>query len=469
MPIDRIVIAGGGIAGWLTAAALARKLTCAVHVVDAGGDDVSLGYRTLAEPSMPSTPEFLRNMGLDEDALLRASRGTFTLGRALAGWTDQAAGFHPYGDIGAGIGAASFHQLVAALRNQGQQINLANYALSALCAQAGRFTRPADDVRSVLSTIDYGIHVDVARYADALNADAQAHGVNVHDGAVDAVEVGDDGLIAAVTTNHGVRITGDLFIDCTGASAALIGGALRVPFEDWSHWLPCDAFDSVFQVTDCVPAPYTHIEAHSSGWRRFIPLQGGEVIMVGSSGGVNKSGRRTSLWQGNCIAIGGAAALLDPLASTSLHLVEQAITRLIRFFPHARQPGVEATEFNRNGAEELERARDFTILHYKLNGRVGEPFWDDCRAVAAPEPLAQKISLFESCGRTALRDNEAFEDGDWIALFDHLGVRPRRHDTAANGIPRHVITEHLGKLREVMLKAVATVPTHGDYIRTHIT
>ncbi len=468
MPVETIIIAGGGIAGWMTAAVLARKTRCQITVIDQGGDDISLGYHSLAEPTLPSTPEFLANIGFDENQILRATGGTFTLGRAVAGWTDGPPGFHGYGDIGARIGAIAFHQLVAGLRAQGKQVNLANYTLSALCAQTGRFTRPPDDMRSVLSTMAYGIHVDTARFAAALAADARANGVQRHEGEIDDVEIDPDRLIKSISTKCGERIAGDFFIDCTGADSRLIGQALGASFESWAAWLPCNNFESRVAPTDAAPAPYTHIEAHSSGWRRFVPLQAGEVETVASTGGTQISGRRDAFWIGNCVGIGGAGALIDPIASTSLHLLQSAITRLVGFFPHAAQSPIEATEFNRQSVQELERARDYAILHYTLNARLGDPFWDECRKVDTPAQLAHQIALFESCGRLALHDGEVFEESDWVALFDLLGVRPRRFDALVGGISLPAIEQHFAKLRDVMLKAVASMPTHAAYIKANI-
>jgi tryptophan halogenase len=472
MPIERIVIAGGGVAGWVTGATLARATRCAIVVIDHEGEDVSLGYPSLAEPALPSIAEFHARAGFDEDALLRASKATFTLGRALVGWSPGAIlGFHPYGEIGVGIGATAFHQLVAALRSKGAQINLANYALAALCAQASRFTRATEDMRSVLSTMNYGVHVDTSLYAEAMKRDALAHGAQVSLGKIGKVEVA-RGLIKSVSTQAGERIAGDLFVDCTGAEAKLIFGALGIGLESWSEWLPCQHLVNKITPTSTPPMPYTHTEAHGEGWRRYVPLQGYEVETVCSADaraeGRFRPGRRAALWAGNCIAIGGSAAVLDPLASTTLHFVHSAAARLIRFFPHAPDAPVEAAEYNRQGIEELDRARDYAILHYKSNSRAAEPFWDACRAMSVPDRLSHKIALFESCGRVALHDNEVFEESDWVALFDLLGCRARRFDALANAVPQQTIEQHFARLREVMLQAVAGLPTHSDYIRGHI-
>jgi tryptophan 7-halogenase len=477
MRIERLVIAGGGVAGWMTAAALARALRGAISsiiVVEAGDADISLGYPSLAEATLPSTPGFHRRLGLNENALLRAANGCFTTGRALSGWSGKPApGFHPYGDVGASIGPVAFGQLVARRRREGLPVNMANYAIAALCAQTGRFARPPQDPRSVLSTMAYGLHLETSTYAAALKADALAHGVTRMHGAILGARVDESGCIAALITGSGIAVEGDFFIDCSGAPAKLIAEMLKVGFECWSAALPCNRIASSFQPSDGIAPPYTHVEAQNAGWQSSIALQSGTVqtrVFVASDspdqpGASFKSGRRAAPWTANCVAIGGAAAVLDPVACTSLHLVHSAIERLIRFFPHARQAPVEAREYNRHTLEELDCTRDFAALHYRRNGRHDSSFWEAARSVAPSDRLAHKIALFESCGRTALHDGEVFEDADWISLFDILGVEPQRHDAAADAIPVAMIDAHLARLREVMLKAVATVPGHGDYIR----
>jgi tryptophan 7-halogenase len=469
MPIDRIVIAGGGITGWMAAAMLARKLlpgACSICVIDEDGEDVSLGYPSLAEATLPSTPLFHLEAGFEEDALLKAAHGTFTLGRALAGWgPSPAPGFHSYGDLGVPMGPVAFHQLMALQRSAGEQVNPANFSLAALTAQSGRFTRPSPDNRSVLSTMDYGLHVDTKLYAAALKADALARGVERTGGKVVGADLDSEGLISAAMT-EGRSIAGDFFIDCSGSRAVLIELALQSGFQDWSQWLPASHISNQFAETDTIPPAYTHVEALDDGWRRFVPLQGRDVEtrLSLNSGTSFSSGRRHEMWKGNCVAIGGAATVIDPVASTSLHLLHQAVERLIIFFPHDRHAPIEAAEYNRQSIDEAEAARDYAILHYKMNGRIGDPFWDQCRAMAVPDRLAHKIALYESCGRVALHDGEVFEEADWISIYDSLGVQARCFDAQALGIPLPAVVKHFAKLREVMLAAIATLPSHADYV-----
>jgi tryptophan 7-halogenase len=477
MQVEQIVIAGGGVAAWLTAAALARRTRCAIAVVDLGGLDDSLGVPLTVEATLPSTPEMHRELGFDEAQLMRASRGCFALGRALSGWRSGAPAFHPYGEIGAALGPVAFHHLVHRLRSEGAPINLANYSMAALCAQSSRFSRPSGDPGSVLATLDHGLQLEVKGYRDWLKADAIAHGVNIAQGMHPALELGEDGLIEALVLDGGMRISGDLFIDCSGPAARLISRMPDTAFADWRHWLPCDIALVALASDDLPPLPYTVIEAHPAGWRATTSIQGGmgEVVLCARSE-IDRleaepysftAGRQAAPWRGNCLAIGGAAAVFDPIASTQLHLAGKAILRLLALFPHDRNCRIEAREYNRQSGEELDNARDFAVLHYKTNGRLGEPFWDAARALEVPERLAHKIALYQNCARLALYDEESFEASDWIALFDAMAVQPAAYDAMADTIDPARLTDHLAQIRSVMLAEVRRLPSHADYLRNN--
>jgi tryptophan 7-halogenase len=476
MPIEKIVIVGGGVAGWLAAAALARRTRCDILVVETPGIDDSLGLPLKVEATLPSTPAVHQAIGFDEDDLLARCGGSFTLGRALSNWTrEQAPSFHPFGEIGASLGPIAFHQLVAKMRADGEAVNIANYSVAALCAQSGRFARPTSDQRSVLSTMAYGLHLEIRGYRDALKADALAHGVIAVDGEVAGLTLSHEQLIDSVLLRDGERASGDLFLDCTGQTRTLTGRMPRAAFESWSHWLPCDRCLVTASPIDAPPPPYTHVDAHQTGWQSFASTRDmiGEALVY-QHGATEReayaftSGRMAKPWTGNCIAIGGAAAIIDPVASTQLHLAGSAIGRLLRLFPHDRACRIEAAEYNRQTIEELENVRDFAILHYKANGRIGELFWDASRAMGVPDRLAHKIALYESTGRLALHDEESFEASDWIALFDALGVRPQCYDAMADAINRAHIDQYLQQIRQAMLKAVATVPAHEVYLAQHM-
>jgi tryptophan 7-halogenase len=474
MPVESIVIAGGGLAGWLTAAALVRRVAVPIRVIEQPGPDDSLGLPLPIETTLPATSEVLAGLGFAEEALLAASNGCFSLGRALSGWGGDGPAFHPYGDIGAPIGPVAFQHLVARLRSAGEPIKLANYALAALAAQAGRFARPSSSGQSVLSTMGYGIQIETERLRLALRASAIASGVSAAQGAVARLKLDAHGLIAALLLDDGTAVSGDFFLDCSGQTASLIGRMPGAQFLDWSEWLPCSRAVTAFTADRNAPPPYLHLAADSQGWRSGSAVRGGfgEAIVYAGVGEPEpgaypfSQGRQTAPWLGNCLAIGGAAGVLDPLASTQFHLAAKAIARLLSLFPGEPDCQTEAAEYNRQTAEEHDNARDFVIAHYKLNRRQGEPFWDQCRSMAVPDRLAHKIALYAGTGRTVLHDEESFEAADWIALFDAMGVQPKRYDVMADALPVAQISAHLARVREAMLRELGRIPTHADYLRT---
>jgi tryptophan 7-halogenase len=472
MPIEKIVIVGGGVAAWLAALALARKTTCTVTVLDTGGIDDSLGVPLAVETTLPSISKLHDLLGLDDDQVVRETGSTYSLGRALSNWTAAAgAAFHPFGEVGASLGPVGFQHLVARLRSEDQSVSFANYSLGALCAQAGRFAPPPPGTRSVLSTIEYGLHLNVAEYRDYLKRKATALGAVTLPGSPTELVMGERGLIATLLIDTGEIIAGDLFLDCSGQTRLLSSKMPQSGFEKWSEYLPCNHVRTNASISSAPPPLYAHIDALENGWQRFASTQTliEEVVVSQTAppdGYIFNSGRTEKPWAGNCVAVGGAAAIIDPLASTQLHLVGMAIARFLKLFPHKRSAPVEAAEYNRQTIEELENARDFAILHYKCNGRTGDAFWDECRAMAVPERLAHKIALYESCGRIALHDEESFEAWDWISVFDALGIRPRSYDAMANGIPMDRIQAHLAQVRNVMLQALRSLPTHQEYLQS---
>jgi tryptophan 7-halogenase len=472
MPIEKIVIVGGGVAGWLAALALARKTDTVILVIDSGGIDDSLGVPIAVETTLPSISKLHAVLGLDDEQVVRRTGGSYALGRALSNWTMTAdAGFHPYGEVGAGLGPIAFQHLIARMRAQGRAVGLANYSMAALCAQSGRFAPVAADHRSVLSTIEYGLHLNIAKYRECLKQEATAIGVKTQTGIPTDLAVDESGLIEAIRLDTGDDMSGDLFLDCSGQSRVLARKLPQFEFENWSDALPCNDFRASTAAAGANPPLYAHINAHPTGWQRFASTQSLLEETIFSKNDLREgyaftSGRTSNPWAGNCVTIGGAAAIIDPIASTQLHLAGTAIQRLLRLFPVQRTTTIEAAEYNRQTIEELENARDFAMLHYKCNGRAGDIFWDECRNMSVPERLAHKIALFESCGRVALHDEESFEAWDWISVYDALEIRPRSYDTMANGISEQRVAAHLEQVRNIMLKAVGSLPTQHEFLQS---
>jgi tryptophan 7-halogenase len=461
--IGRIGIVGGGVAGWMAALALVRALPgTRIDLIETEGPDWSLGPFGPAEASLPDFPHWLADHGVDENALLRAARGSFALGTAFSGWAGpEADWFLPFGTIGAPLAGTGFHQLAARLRAGGHALRLADFSLAAIAAASGRFARPSDDPRSILSSYGYGLHLDRAGLAATLRA---------------ASGIGPAGTFRAfaddqVTLHDGTRIAADLWLDCSGPAALLAGGG---DWESWAEWLPCDRVVESWNPAEGVPPPYGHAGAFEAGWQRTVPLVGGQggALFYASGhlpaqpGAVSfAQGRRTQAWRGNVVALGAAATLVEPLHGWNLALLQNALARLIGLLP-AAPGGPEPAEYNRLTAEEADRLRDFAILHYKTNGRTGDPLWDAARTTPVPETLRHKLDLYESRGRVPLYDEELFEAEDWIAVLDGQGVRPRRHDALADAIPEEALAQHASHIRALILDAVRAMPHHGATLRS---
>lgn len=450
MPIDRIVVVGGGVGGWLAASMIARALPdLRIEIVDSSGVDQSLGIASMAETFLPDDLETLASFGFDEAALVQGARASFALGTAMSAWRgDEATAFIPFGDIGAPLGPTAFHQLAARLRDGGATVNFANYSLGALCAQSERFARARPDDRSVHSMLTYGLNVDTTALTQWLKADALAHRVTL-------------------TTRDNLD-GADLIIDAGGPRSDLAGPGLS-----WSEYFPCDRMVAVMKPATAPPKLYVHLEAHDAGWQSFVPVQGAIAetfayaspwLPAGPSGEHYECGRQHAAWRGNVVSIGGAAALIDPIAGTQLHGAVSDVARLIALFPGDRSCDAEAGEYNRQWREKTDCLFDYALLRLARCARPGAPFWADVRSRPLPDRLAYRLALYESCGRVALHDGESFEEPQWVASFDAMGVRPRRYDALAQGIDIDQIQTHFGRIRDVMLQAVAAMPPYPVYL-----
>ena len=465
--IRRVVILGGGVAGWMSALALGKALHgsgVTIDLVETQGPDHSVGPFGPAEAVLPAFHRFLDDHAIDEDALLGAARGTFALGAAFSGWAgQQSAWFLPFGDTGAPMGSVAFPPLVARLRSAGYPVRPTDFSLAAVAAAAGRFARPSDDPRSVQSSYGYGLHLDKAGFAEVCRA--LAVGVTHHNAPFRHAVRAENGQVAALELEGGAQIAGDLFLDCSGPQALLCEGH---GFDSWSAWLACDRVVERGNVQEGIPPPYTHAGAHAAGWLRSVPLTGGpgEAMLFASAHHAEDGalpihqGRRTRAWHGNVVAIGAAAATIEPLYGHNLQLVANAIRRLIGLFPN-RAEGVEAAEYNRITADEADRVRDFLIAHYKTNGRTGEPFWDAARAMPVPDALQYKLDLYASRGRMPMYDEELFTRAEWIAMLDGQGVHPRRYDALAETVPEAAIIQHMTRLRDLIVDSAKAMPNHG--------
>ena len=489
----RIVIVGDGPAAWIAAAALGKTLRTVDYsirvVATRNGDGTPL--LADADATWPLPDAVLQALLPGEDAVIHATGGAFTLGVAFAGWAAPGeTRFHPFGSTGAGLGPVPFHHLALRLRASGRGLRFADYALAALAAQAGRFARPERDPGSVLSTLRYGLHLDCRKLAGLLRPSAESAGVRRVEGVLEQVEPAADGGVAALSTSTGERIDADLFLDCSGADATLAGQGPDSSWRDWSDRLPCDRLARVTLADAGAPPPYSIAQAHRAGWIRQLPLQGRTVLTFFHGSGLLSEdealdvlrraagspspadiacsavrfGRRAAPWRGNCVALGQAAAAIDPLAASNLHLVLLGVYRLLRLLPRETRYEAVAREYNRQLVAIFDHARDFASLRYKLNGRRGEAMWDACRAMPLPESLAYRLELYEARARVPMYDEEPFEETDWIDLFDSMNIRPRRYSPSADGFPLAEIESHFGRARAVMLDALRRMPAHAEYL-----
>jgi len=490
--IRSIVIAGGGTAGWMTATALSLLLPKTAQITLIESDEI--GTVGVGEATIPPIVGFNQMLGIDENAFLKATNGTFKLGIEFDGLGAAHRRYmHPFGSYGTDMKGIRFHQFYLALKQAGVADlgRLEDYSLCATAAYQGRFLRPEGPVGEVLSTLKYAFHFDASLYAQFLRQRSERQGVRRLEGKIDAVELNTDtGHIASVSLEGGAVIAGDLFIDCTGFRGLLIEGALNTGYEDWRHWLPCDRAWAVPCAAVAPPIPYTRSTADAAGWRWRIPLQhrtgngyvfASEFIseadararLLANLDGEPLAeprllkfvtGRRKLAWNRNCVAIGLSAGFLEPLESTSIHLIQSAISKLVALFPDLRFTAAERDEYNQQTATDFEHVRDFIIAHYKVGDRADTPFWAHCRAIAAPQSLERKLALYRHRGRLVRHDDELFAEQSWLAVLDGQGIEPYGHDPLVDALPYDQMRENVGHIRKAVGAAAGALPTHQAFI-----
>ncbi len=493
-PIRRIVIVGGGTAGWMAAAALSRFL---------GGLDTrivlieseSIGTVGVGEGTIPPILEFNHSLGIAEPEFLRETKASFKLGIEFLDWTEPGHRyFHQFGHIGRPLNGTSFYQLWLRHRGNRSVGPLSAYSMSAVAALRNRFAHPVLDARSPLSGMAYAYHFDASLYGAFLRRFAEARGVERVEGKIVAVDRDpESGLVTAVRLEDDRAIKGELFVDCSGFRSLLLGETMGVPFEDWSHWLPCDRAIAVPSERTEPLLPYTRSTAKPAGWQWRIPLQhrtgnghvyssaamddeqAERILVEGLDGkpiaGFNrlkfKAGRRAKAWEGNVVAIGLSAGFLEPLESTSIHLIQHGIQKLVSLFPDRGFSDVERSEYNRHMVNSYEPVRDFIILHFKATRRPG-PFWEQLREMSIPDSLQHKIELFREHGRLFRYNEELFEIPSWAAVLIGQDVLPRAHDPLADAMPEKQVLAAMAELRGSYEAAAESFPTAGEFIERAI-
>jgi tryptophan 7-halogenase len=492
--IRSIAIIGGGTAGWMTAAALAhflRNLKCRIRLVESE----QIGTIGVGEATIPPIIEFIRLLGIDENEVVKATRATFKLGIEFRDWTRLGHSYiHPFGQTGIELDGVPFSACFFRALHEGHRSSLEDHSIQAVAARAVKFMRPVKAPGSPLEGITYALHFDASLFASYLRAYSERAGATRTEGKVRSVELRpEDGFIHSVTLESGEAIEADLFIDCTGFRGLLIEEALHTGYEDWTNWLPCDRAIAVPCERSQPLSSHTLAHARESGWQWRIPLQhrvgNGHVYcsgfmsddeaeqkLLGSLEGAalakpNRlrfiTGRRKRFWNRNCVAIGLSGGFLEPLESTSIHLIQRAIAVLLRFFPDRSFPAPDIDRYNRMLSFEFERVRDFLLLHYRMTERDDTEFWRYCRERPIPDSLEEKLALFRGYGRVLREDTELFPVQSWLHVFCGQNIWPARYDPWADAIPMTKILDNLSDIRTVMRRCVEAMPAHEAFIREH--
>jgi tryptophan halogenase len=493
-PLRRIVIVGGGTAGWMTAAACARFLERGWQITLVESD--AIGTVGVGEATIPQIRLFNAGLGIDEDAFLAATQGSFKLGIEFVDWDRPGSRYmHAFGEVGRGLGLLPFHHWWLAAHAAGKAEPLGRYSLNEQAARALKFDRLGP--RHGLPPLVWAYHFDAGLYAAFLRRFAEARGVVRHEGRIASVESAGD-QVQAVHLDDGRRIAGDLFVDCSGFRGLLINQTLGSGWHDWSHWLPCDRAVAVpsARVGNLAGAftPYTRATARAAGWQWRIPLQhrtgnghvyaskhlsddeATAILLTNLDGpalaeprGLQfQAGRRDRVWIGNTVAIGLASGFLEPLESTSIHLIQSGIARLLALLPgHASEMPVLAAEANRQAAREMEWIRDFIILHYKATTRTDTPFWRQMKMMDVPPELAERMALFAGTGRIRRDHDELFTEVAWAQVMIGQGVMPARPHPIVGTVDAPDLAGFLQTLAGGIDASVAALPDHAHFIARH--
>lgn len=489
--VSRVVIVGGGTAGWMTAAALARliaPLGIDIRLVESE----AIGTVGVGEATLPHIRFFNERLGIDESAFIAATQATIKLGIEFRDWGQIGDRYiHPFGDYGRSLAGVGFHHYWRRREGPSPSRRICDFSLPVIMAEHGKFQPPESDPDSLLSTFSYAYQMDAGLYAQFLRRFAEEAGVERIEGKiVDAALDPASGYVTDVRLEDGRRIGGDLFIDCSGFRGLLIEGALQSGYEDWSGVLPCDRAVAVPCASNGPPAPYTRATAREAGWQWRIPLQhrvgNGYVycsehiaddeaaarLLERLDGEATaqprflrfQTGRRKRQWNRNVVAVGLSAGFLEPLESTSIYLIQAAITQLVELFPSGGIDRRDADEFDRVLNLEYERVRDFLVLHYHATGRDDTAFWNRVRTMTIPDSLAEKMALFSERGHVIQYKDGLFLEPSWLAVYLGQRIVPQGYDPRADRIEDGKVSTFLPGLASEIRAAVERLPSHTSYL-----
>ncbi|WP_343615615.1 tryptophan halogenase family protein [Novosphingobium sp.] len=483
---QRIVIAGGGTAGWMMAAAIARTLAHTVDLCLIESEEI--GTIGVGESTIPPLVNFNRILGISETEFMRETQGTFKLGILFDNWkVDGDRYFHSFGTTGRDHWSAGFQHFWLNGLTRGHNQSYDDYCLELVAGMQGKFAHLPED------RLNYAYHVDATLYGRYLRKLAEAAGCRRIEGKITRVELhGETGEIAALYLENQARIEGDFFIDCTGFRGLLIEGGLHAGFEDWTHWLPNDSAIALQTRHLGPPQPYTQAIAHDAGWQWRIPLQyrmGSGIVYCSRYLSADEAlhrlrssvgeplidpihlrfagGVRRRQWFRNCVAVGLAGGFVEPLEATTLHLIQRAVLRIIRLMPNGKVSARDTDEFNEQQLQDITQIRDFIILHYKATERRDSPFWRHCADMPIPDSLKQKIELFRETGRVFRKNEELFAENSWVQVMMGQGIHPDSHHPIAGKLGDEEMARLLEGLRSNVARTAAQLPTHEDYLRQY--
>ncbi|MEQ1725791.1 MAG: tryptophan halogenase family protein [Sphingopyxis sp.] len=493
--VTRVVILGGGTAGWMTATGLARTFghTLAITLLESE----EIGTVGVGEATIPTIHWFNELIGLDETEFMRATKASFKLGIEFVDWARPGHRyFHPFGSYGAQLPGVAFHHRWLKACAEGLLMPLSALSLAGQLASDGRFAKPTGDARSILSTLGYAYHFDANLYAAHLRSIVEPAGVLRIEGKLQDVERdAESGFVRAITTERGERLEGDLFIDCSGFRALLIDGVMGSPMEDWSHWLPCDRAVAVPCARVAQTTPYTRSTARAAGWQWRIPLQhrtgNGYVyasqwcsddeaaasLLANLDGEALADprflrftpGTRRQPWVGNVVAIGLSTGFLEPLESTSIHLIQSAIAKLLTLFPDRDCDQALASRFNQLFNADMDNVRNFLILHYHATEGHQDPLWRHCRNMVLPDSLVEREEQYRRSGRLILGTDELFREASWLAVLNGQGITAHDYNPLADALDSAANRAQVEQVASVIARAVPTLPDHDKALAAMLT
>jgi tryptophan 7-halogenase len=490
--ISTIAIVGGGTAGWMAAAALSKVLSQNSYsiVLIESSEITTIG---VGEATIPPIAAFNRLLGIDTKELLRETKGTLKLGIEFINWANVGDSYyHPFGSYGPDTNNIPFHQLWRSAYSQGLCGRLESYSINAQMAIHKKFMEPQNIPNSPLSAINYAYHFDASLYAQYLRKYSEQRGVRrIEAKIVGASLDSSNGNISSLKLEGHSEVHADFFIDCSGFKGVLIEEALKTGFEDWSKYLPCNSAKAIPSERQVILASHTQAIAHGFGWQWRIPLQhrtgngfvysdafcsdqtAEETLLnnldskaLGDTRQLRfTSGKRAKIWNKNCLSVGLSSGFLEPLESTSIHLIQSTLSKFISLFPHFDNFETEKARFNQLMDSEMSSIRDFIILHYKATSREDTAFWRYCKNMEIPDSLKQRIELYRSSAQLYKEGNELFSENSWLSVMEGQGIEPRRRSPFCESVSTQSLLSTLSQIESVVGNCVKTMPSHDEYIQ----